>query len=58
MIERHVVSEALADQLLKEYQAGASFFFSSLSGPFWRKVFWLLFLKRKSKALLSGLRKF
>ncbi|WEZ26596.1 isochorismate synthase DhbC [Bacillus paralicheniformis] len=29
MIERHVVSEALADQLLKEYQAGASFFFSS-----------------------------
>ena len=26
MIERHVVSEALADQLLKEYQAGASFF--------------------------------
>lgn len=29
MIERHVVSEALADQLLKQYQAGASFFFSS-----------------------------
>ncbi|QII50952.1 isochorismate synthase DhbC [Bacillus paralicheniformis] len=29
MIERHVVSEALADQLLKEYQTGASFFFSS-----------------------------